>query len=52
MLKVGVIGVGSISELHIKPYLENDEVELVALCDFNEERLAEKGALYGVNSTI
>ena len=50
MLKVGVIGVGSISELHIKPYLENDQAELVALCDLNEERLAEKGELYGVNS--
>ncbi|MFC4025076.1 Gfo/Idh/MocA family protein [Oceanobacillus longus] len=49
MLKVGVIGVGSISEFHIKPYLENDQVELLALCDLNEERLTEKGALYGVS---
>ena len=48
MLKVGVIGVGSISQVHIQPYLENKEVELVALCDINEDRLAEKGALYGV----
>lgn len=49
MFKVGVIGVGSISEFHIKPYLENNQVELVALCDMNEKRLAEKGALYGVD---
>ncbi|OZU88334.1 oxidoreductase [Virgibacillus indicus] len=48
MLRVGVIGVGSISEFHIKPYLENENVELVALCDLNEKRLAEKGELYGV----
>lgn len=49
MLKIGVIGVGSISEMHIKPYLNNQDVELVALCDINEERLAEKGELYGVS---
>lgn len=49
MLKVGVIGVGSISEMHIKPYLNNQDAELVALCDINEERLAEKGKLYGVS---
>ncbi|PAV31245.1 oxidoreductase [Virgibacillus profundi] len=49
MLKVGVIGVGSISEFHIKPYMENKQVELVALCDKNEQRLAGKGELYGVS---
>jgi predicted dehydrogenase len=48
MLKVGVVGTGSISEFHIKPYLANEEVELVALCDLNGERLAEKGRIYGV----
>jgi len=48
MLKVGVIGVGSISEMHIKPYLANQDVELVAFCDINEVRLAEKGKQYGV----
>lgn len=48
MLKVGVIGIGSISQFHIEPYLENERVELVAFCDLNEERLVEKGKLYGV----
>ncbi|MEG9295877.1 Gfo/Idh/MocA family oxidoreductase [Mangrovibacillus sp. Mu-81] len=48
MLKVAVIGTGSISEFHIKPYLANEEAELIALCDMNEGRLAEKGELYGV----
>ncbi|QTC40350.1 Gfo/Idh/MocA family oxidoreductase [Bacillus sp. V3] len=48
MLKVGVIGTGSISEFHIKPYLASGEAELAALCDLNSERLAEKGRLYGV----
>lgn len=48
MLKVGVIGGGSISEFHIKPYVANEEVELMALCDSNEQRLAEVGKRYGV----
>lgn len=48
MLKVGVIGGGSISEFHIKPYIANDEVELMALCDSNEQRLAEAGKRYGI----
>ena len=48
MLKVGVIGGGSISEFHIKPYMKNDGVELVALCDSNEQRLAEAGERYSV----
>ena len=43
MLKVGIIGVGSISDMHIQPYLKNREVELVAFCDLNEKRLQEKG---------
>lgn len=48
MLKIGIIGVGNISELHINAYLKNKEIELVAFCDINQERLKEKGALYGV----
>lgn len=48
MLKVGVIGGGSISEFHIKPYVANDEVELIALCDSNEQRLTEAGKRYDV----
>ncbi|MFD2044540.1 Gfo/Idh/MocA family protein [Ornithinibacillus salinisoli] len=48
MLKVGVIGVGSISQFHIEPYLNNAEVELVAFCDSNEKRLQEKGKHYDV----
>lgn len=48
MLKVGVIGVGSISEMHITSYQKNEKVDLVAFCDVHEERLAEKGKLYSV----
>ncbi|MET3697573.1 predicted dehydrogenase [Bacillus oleivorans] len=49
MLKVGVIGVGSISQYHIEPYLANQQAELVAFCDSNESRLFEKGKQYGVS---
>ncbi|KOO50863.1 Gfo/Idh/MocA family protein [Priestia koreensis] len=49
MLKIGIVGLGSISEHHIKPYLTNSDVEVVALCDLNEVRLREKGKLYGIN---
>ncbi len=46
--KVGVIGVGGISEFHIDGYLKNENVELYAFCDINEERLKAKGEKYGV----
>lgn len=48
MLRVGVIGIGSIAKHHINGYRQNEKVELVALCDINEERLLEKGAHYGI----
>ena len=48
MLKVGVIGVGSISGSHIGAYLKNKDVKLVAFCDVNQDRLTEKGELHGV----
>lgn len=50
MLKVGVIGGGSISEFHIKPYLKNEAVQLVAMCDSNEQRLKKAGERYGVSN--
>ncbi|MUK87383.1 gfo/Idh/MocA family oxidoreductase [Ornithinibacillus sp. L9] len=49
MLRVGVIGIGSISDLHIKSYLQNEEVQLVAFCDKNEQRLREKSDTYDVD---
>ncbi len=38
-IKVGIIGVGSISNVHIQSYQQIKEVELVAFCDINEQRL-------------
>ncbi|AQT83370.1 hypothetical protein B1222_01155 [Paenibacillus larvae subsp. pulvifaciens] len=46
-IKVGVIGAGSISEMHLNAYDNNKEVELAAVCDLNEERAKQKAAKYG-----
>lgn len=48
MLKIGIIGVGSISSSHMNAYLQLPEVEVVALCDMNQQRLEEKGETYQV----
>ncbi len=46
--KVAVVGVGSIGGVHIRSYLQNEDVELYALCDINEKRLKFMGEEYGV----
>lgn len=47
-IKVAVIGVGGISEVHISGYKSLPNVELYAFCDINEERLKAKGEKHGV----
>ena len=47
-VRVGVIGTGGISSLHLDAYAANPEVEIVALCDINEERVRRCGEKYGV----
>jgi predicted dehydrogenase len=46
-LKIGVIGAGSISDMHLQSYVDNERVELYAVCDMNEERAEEKAKRYG-----
>jgi len=46
-LKIGVIGAGSISDMHLQSYEKNERVELIAVCDMNEKRAEEKAARYG-----
>ncbi len=41
-IKVGVIGLGSISEMHIQGYLRNPDAELIAVTDMNEDRARKK----------
>lgn len=47
-IKIGIIGVGSISKAHIEGYLKNPDVELYAFCDIDEKQLKEMGEKYGV----
>lgn len=46
--KVAIVGVGSISVMHIEGYLASGKAELYAFCDINPERLAYMGKKYGV----
>lgn len=48
ILRVGVIGTGNISHMHIKSYLENPNVELYAFCDINETQLRFMSEKYGI----
>jgi len=45
---IGIIGLGTISELHLKAYQNNPNAKLVAVCDLNEERARAKAEKYGV----
>ena len=47
MIKVAIIGVGSIAGSHIESYLKNPNVELYAFCDINKDRREEMGKKYG-----
>lgn len=47
-LKVGIIGTGGISDIHLSSYAANPEVELHACCDLVEERAAKKAERYGI----
>ena len=48
MIKVAIVGTGSISNEHIQGYLKNPNVELYAFCDINETQLKKMGEKYGV----
>ena len=38
-LKIGIIGVGKISELHVPGYMAHPNAEIVAVCDNNESNI-------------
>ncbi|MZQ87053.1 gfo/Idh/MocA family oxidoreductase [Paenibacillus sp. 5J-6] len=48
-LQIAVIGAGSISEMHLRSYQSNPDVELYAICDLNEERAKAKAEKYGIS---
>lgn len=51
-MKIGIIGTGSISNEHIKAYLQNPNVELYAFCDINEKTVKNMAEKYGVTRTF
>ncbi|TSB46030.1 Gfo/Idh/MocA family protein [Alkalicoccobacillus porphyridii] len=48
-VKIGVIGAGSISEMHFDSYKNHSDVEIYAVCDLNLERAEEKAQKYGAS---
>lgn len=48
MLKVGIIGAGSISVEHINPYLKNGNCEIVAIADLNLDFAKKRAAEFNI----
>lgn len=49
-LKVAVVGAGIYGKNHINAYLWNPKVDLVAICDLNEEITKKIGKKYGIRT--
>lgn len=47
-IKVGIIGTGSISNLHMAGYKNLENVEVIAACDINGKRAEEYAKKYGI----
>ncbi|MDR3050540.1 MAG: Gfo/Idh/MocA family oxidoreductase [Oscillospiraceae bacterium] len=46
--RIGVIGTGGISSLHLNAYKAHPQAEIAALCDLSTDLLARRGREYGV----
>ena len=51
-LRVGLIGTGVWGETHLKAYTYDPDVDLVCICDKNQQLLAERAEEYGVANTV
>jgi len=47
-IRVGIIGTGSISQLHVESYKKLEDVEVIAACDVNAERVRKYAQKYGI----
>ena len=47
-LKVGIIGVGAIGKVHANAYASTGQVEIAAVCDVDEAKLAAIGEQFKV----
>lgn len=48
MLKIGIIGAGTISEFHIESYKKNPDVEIAVICDVNEAGAKKRAEQYQI----
>lgn len=51
-VKIGVIGTGNISNLHMAGYSRLENVEVIAACDINEERVKKFAETYHIANTF
>jgi len=51
-IKIGIIGTGSISHVHMAGYKKLDNVEVVAVCDINKERVESYAKHYDVKQVF
>ena len=49
MLKVGIIGAGSIADRHLKSYGNNPDAQVVAIADLNEALAKERAENFGID---
>lgn len=52
VIKIGIIGAGSISDMHFDSYATNSQVEIYAVCDLNQLRAEEKAIKYGAQHVM
>lgn len=52
ILNIGVIGNGSISDVHFDAYHNNASARIYAVCDLNEERARAKATKYGAEKVF
>ena len=50
-LRVGIIGAGGIANVHLDAYAQVPQVEVVAICDIDENHLALTAAAHGIKNT-
>ncbi|MCK5812409.1 MAG: Gfo/Idh/MocA family oxidoreductase [Clostridiales bacterium] len=48
MINIGIIGCGNISNVHMKSYMNNPNVKVIAVCDINNERAKKYSEKYDV----
>ena len=51
-LRVGIVGMGAIGNVHAEAYQKVDDIEIAALCDADEKVLARAGEKYGVSNCV